>query len=300
MQTLKTSSRDTCQDYGPDRIGILLSGLRAQMIKWFSGTVRMRIGIIFGLHTTTHVEGKLSQAWEMLRVFLDNATDMIRSFYEISIQAFQYLAGTSLLIWPLCYALFYLWGPITFDNFYVPIEESFPAAVVNDDIQIVPHWRLTLRELFRIIRSFLFTLHLFIILTILSVDYYFTKFTHWVFTKSIELLGRYQECMLGTLDKTEIEGLQWIGQLISQQLSSFQQAAGIARLTDCLHLPPSADYSHGLFFVAWCYRLAYSYANARWRCLPAMICARFYRQRHDLRMRQLKIKYSMLTKGNTR
>jgi len=54
-QNLRATSKATCQDLGPDKISKLLSELRSRMSSWISGTIRMRVGILFELHTSSQV-----------------------------------------------------------------------------------------------------------------------------------------------------------------------------------------------------------------------------------------------------
>lgn len=54
-QSLEKSSKVACQDYGPTKVAEILSALRAQMRKWISEALRMRIGMILEIRTTTQV-----------------------------------------------------------------------------------------------------------------------------------------------------------------------------------------------------------------------------------------------------
>ena len=248
------------------------------MSQWFSETVRMRIGILFAVHSTHLVEDELlGHSWETFRTALDQGASAIRRIYDIALQLVKHSASLMLILWPLGYLMLYLYGPITFDNNRPTTKKTSPLKVVTGWIQLV--------------RSAIFVLDVFLIGAVLVVDFYYTQLIEWIHTKSTQLFSRYRgEIFEFLVDSADADGIRWIGEMIWQQLDSLQQAAGLGRLMACVHPPPAADYSYGVFILALCHRLVYVYVSANWRCLPALICGRFYHHRQKLRLRQLKVK----------
>ena len=231
--------------------------------------------------------------WDDFWSAMNRGISTLTKLYEISLQLLKHSSTILLLMWPLFYLIYYQWGPLSFDNVYLPVEEVPSGVKITlPDVQIIPSWIPSPKELFQIISSLIFVTDLILIVCVLLIDIYLTKGMDWIYSKLNELFNDHKNGMFDFLLQSDIEGIQWIAQMIAQKLDVLQQAAGLGRLTACLHPTPEAHYSFSVFIIALIQRTVYLYVKTKWACLPGMICARFYRERHELRMRHLIVKIS--------
>jgi hypothetical protein len=296
---LMTLSRGPCQNLGPDKITEMLKGLREGLGSLASGAIRMRVGFLFELHATSNVANKLSGTWTSVLTSLRNTSEFIRKIYAITIDyLLNLMAAAGLLLWPIGYLGFYLWGPLSFDNFYITqsehkeiqeLEEMSETQV--EDLQVIPVGFPTPKEMVKMLWQFISATDQLIIAAVLLVDFYYTKWLSDLHTRWTELLHGFQNNFFENIEQTsQTTGVGFIGDTIAQQLKKLQEAIGFRRLISCIGPVPPIAYSYNIFFIALGQRALYILAQTQWRYLPSFICARFYRQRHNLRVSYLKVK----------
>ena len=180
---LMTLSRGPCQNLGKEKITEMLTSLRERLGSLASGAIRMRVGILFELHATSNVENKLTGTWTSILRTLRSTSEFIRTIYDIIIDyVLKLVAAVGIIFWPIGYLCFYLWGPLSFDNFYITQTEheeirgsEETEEIQWEDLQVVPVWLPTPKEIVNILWHLIFATDQLIILAILLVDYYYTE-----------------------------------------------------------------------------------------------------------------------------
>jgi hypothetical protein len=296
---LMTLSRGPCQNLGPEKITEMLMSLRERLGSLASGAIRMRVGILFELHATSNVENKLNGTWTSILRSLRNTSEFIRKIYDITIDyVLKLTAAVGLSFWPIGYLCFYLWGPLSFDNFYITQAEQKEiqgseemTEKQGEDLQVVPVWLPTPKETVKMLWNLIFATDQLIILAILLVDFYYTNWVNDLHARWTELFHNFQHNLFANIQQpSQTTGVGFIGDTIAQQLEKLQEAIGFCRLISCIRPPPPIAYSYNVFFIALGQRALYIFAQPQLRFLPSFICARFYRRRHNLRMSYIKAK----------
>lgn len=84
------------------------------------------------------------------------------------------------------------------------------------------------------------------------------------------------------------KGLQRITEMLLLQLDKMQDAAQLGRLVKCVMDAPPITYGYGIFVTLLILRLLFIYTNTKCQYLPSLMCARFFPQRHYLRMKWMR------------
>jgi hypothetical protein len=297
---LVTLSRGPCQDLGPKKITEMLMSFRERLSSLASGAIRMRVGILFELHATSNVGNKLNETWTSILTILRNTSEFIRMIYDVTIDyVLKLMAAAGLLFWPIGYVCFYLWGPLSFDNFYMTHSEHNEiqgleemTEIQMEDLQVVPVWLPTPKEIVKMLWHLIFAIDQLVIIAVLLVDFYYTNWVNDLHAKWTGLFQNFQKNLFGNniQQTSQTAGIGFIGDTIVQQLEKLQEAIGFCRLLSCIRPAPPIPYSYNVFFIALAQRALYIFAQTKWRYLPSFICARFYHRRHDFRMSYLKAK----------
>lgn len=294
-KNLKILSNTTCQDLRPEKIPELFSSLRQGLSKMVSGAIRMRVGILFELHSSSHVEEELTNVWNSLLDIFKNGFKTIMYIFDLFLDfVLRYLSVLWVALWPCYYYCHYVWGPLSFDNFYVPQDDSvrriLSARLLQENkIQIVPKWLPTVKETGKMLSDLLLSVDQIVIVVILLINFYYTTWANSLSTKWMQLFQQYQNNLFGSSkNQSNLVGVAWIGQMVAKQLENLQDAIGLGRLLDCIHTAPPVNYTYNIFILAMLQRALYILVENNWRCLPSLICARFYRQQHHFRMKCLR------------
>ena len=296
-KNLMKLSGATCTDLGPEKITELLTSLRDRVGNLASGAIRMRVGILFELHATSKVEEKLASAWAPIITSLDKGTENLRLIYLIAtVYVFKFVGAAMIIFWPIGYLCCYIWGPLSFDNFYITENIRNPELQdieETEEFQVVPKLFPTLKQTAGILWTLLFSLDQFVIIAILLVDYWYTTYMGVIYANWIKLFQHYQTNPFEIAEESNLTGVEWIGQTIVQQLEKLQEALGLFRLIICIRPVPPINYSYKVFISAMIQRILYISVQTKFSFLPSFICARFYSQRHRLRMSQIRTKILM-------
>lgn len=305
---LRTLGSAACGIFSEERITEFLLGIRDRIAAWISSAIRMRVGILFEMHSTGYVADELANAWAPFKAALNTGSNILSFLYEFTtVYVLKHMGAVVLILWPFKYLLFYNRGPLNYDNKYVPEEEQeIELQRTNEDtpdelrylplqiggetkkLQMIPAWISSPAEIAKLVRSLIFVADFIVILAILLGDFYYTKLVDGIYFGSIHLFNRYQGNIFDVNRQPYAKGMQYIGQIILEQLDRLQQAAGLGRMVACARRAPPIDYSYEIYVVALFFRLYYLFSQIKLAWLPSMICARYNRLRHKQRMRCLK------------
>lgn len=301
---LQSVNEAVCLNLGPDTVATLLSGVRKQMANFVDGAIRMRVGVLIELRTTSRVEEKLGDAWRPFRDALNRTCDIASSAFYATQLLVRHAGITAVLVWPIAYLAFYLCGPLSFDNQYFPATDRkrFERTIVKLDdaeervdssetiptaISLLP----TRAEAVKLVRSLVLTsFDLFIVGAVLALDYYLTLLIDQLTASVKSVIVDKSAGFDRERQQQKIEGIEWIERVITQQLETLHNAVGLSRLVHCIQPPPPIDYSYTVFYLAVAQRFVSVIMRIKYPYLPSMICARFYGRRHKIRMRYLKVK----------
>ncbi|KZS05221.1 uncharacterized protein LOC116923796 [Daphnia magna] len=311
-ESLRTLGTAPCGMFSEERITDSLRGIRDRIAAWISDAIRMRVGILFEMKATNFVEDELANAWAPFKNAMNTGSDLADYLYDfVTNYVLKYMGAFILIIWPFGYMLCYNRGPLEFDNVYIPEDEQekeyndtnddtldelrylpLQSGIETKKIRMVPAWILNPGEIFKVIKSLIFVVDLLIILSVLLVDFYYTKVVDGMYFGSINLFNNYQGKIFDIvrLPLSDAKGIHYIGQILLEQLDSLQQAAGLGRMVACARRAPPIDYTYEVFALALLLRLYYLFTQIKLAWLPSMICARYNQKRHKQRMRSLKAK----------
>lgn len=314
---LRTLGKAACGYFSEERITEALLAVRDRIAAWISNAVRMRVGILFEMHSTNYVEDELANAWAPFKKAMATGSNLLLDLYEfIRIYVIKYMGVVVLVIWPFGYIFCYTYGPLEFDNKYIPEEEQereikntnadtpdelrylpLQPGAESEKLQMVPAWIPSPNEIAKLVRSLVFMADFLVIVAILVIDFYYTKLVDGIYFGSINFFNRYQGNIFDVVREPDVRGMRYIGQLIVEQLDRLQQAAGLGRMVACARRAPPIDYTYEIFVIALFMRLYYLLSQIKFAWIPSMICARYNKNRHLQRMRCLKAKTLMSREG---
>ena len=298
-----------CGIFSQENITAYLLDLRDRLARWVSDIIRMRIGILFSMSQTNYVEDELTSAWAPFKAALNVGQSVLTFVFEFTHKyALKYAGAVIFVLWPLGYLLYYNRGPLIFDNIYIPEEEEERELLLQTDdtddslrylplqdnetakLKMAPAWMVSPEEISKLIGSLIFTLDFVVILAVLLIDFYYTKFVDMVYFATINLFNRYQGTVFDFVQEENVRGMRWIGQMLVEKLDNLQQAAGLGRMVACSQRAPPIDYGYEVFVAALFVRLFYIFVQLKWCWMPSMMCGRYNRPRHKQRMRCRKAK----------
>lgn len=316
-QILKPISDTACQIFSNRKVSEFLVQIRTKIENWISSAIRIRVGVRFELTTTNYVAQEMHSAWspviQMLRAG-SRASSWVYSFVK---EVFLKNMGFLLLVcYPVYYLLSYIFGPLTFDNKYIPVEEEYRQYVrmkatdpdevrflplvcgpETDKLQMVPQWLPMPREAGKLIKSLVWTADLLVLFLLMVIDYYLTSAGDSLYRGTIHAFNKYQGVIFEVTHVQNATGFQRFGAFMADQLDQLQHAVGLGRMVACARRPPPITYGYSIFALCFFWRLVWLYSSAKLAWLPSMMCARYYRHRHRQRLRALKARTLLARKG---
>lgn len=290
-------SRTMCQDIGPEKTIGVLSNLRIHVSNMISGVIWMRVGVLIELSISSKVANRLWQLWtDDLQVLLKEFGKL--NFIYEAVAFSKYVGILVAIVWPIAYLFFYTWGPLSFDNEYFLTCECLEETSTEGEIDLVKnYWIPTCNEIYEMFRKTICLYHL-VFVCILVLDVYYTNWVNGLHDQLTKLYHYYQQSIVPDVEVLpDLTGVSWIEATVIQHLRKLQEAMGLHRLLSCNFSAPPAIQSYNVFIFAFVQRLVFIFVQTKWRYLYSLICARFFRRKHNLRMFYLNSKVCLKIKN---